>query len=33
MSDDPGTYDWLTLDPDEEILWAGKPASETMYGA
>jgi len=33
MSDDAGSYDWLTLDPDEEILWAGKPAPETMYGA
>jgi len=33
MSGDTGSYDWLTLDPDEEILWAGKPASETMYGA
>jgi len=33
MSDGNGSYDWLTLDPDEEILWSGKPASETMYGA
>ena len=33
MSSTTGAYDWLTLDPDEEILWSGKPASETMYGA
>ena len=33
MSEGEETYDWLTLDPDEEILWSGKPASETMYGA
>lgn len=33
MSDDAATYDWLTLDSDEEILWSGKPASEVMYGA
>ncbi|MFC6755996.1 MULTISPECIES: PH domain-containing protein [Haloarcula] len=33
MSSDTGSYDWLTLDPDEEILWSGKPAAETMYGA
>ena len=33
MSDGNESYDWLTLDPDEEILWSGKPASETMYGA
>jgi len=32
MSDSP-TYDWLTLDDDEEILWSGKPATEEMYGA
>ncbi|MDS0258064.1 PH domain-containing protein [Haloarcula sp. S1CR25-12] len=33
MSGDAATYDWLTLDSDEEILWSGKPAAETMYGA
>ncbi|WP_262175942.1 PH domain-containing protein [Haloarcula laminariae] len=33
MSDGEMTYDWLTLDADEEILWSGKPAPETMYGA
>ncbi|MBX0302557.1 PH domain-containing protein [Haloarcula salinisoli] len=33
MSGNAGSYDWLTLDPDEEVLWSGKPASETMYGA
>ncbi len=33
MSDGEAAYDWLTLDSDEEILWSGKPAAETMYGA
>jgi membrane protein YdbS with pleckstrin-like domain len=33
MNDDEAAYDWLTLDPDEEILWAGQPAPEVMYGA
>jgi uncharacterized membrane protein YdbT with pleckstrin-like domain len=33
MSEDAQPYDWLTLDDDEEILWAGQPASEVMYGA
>jgi len=33
MSETSDAYDWLTLDDDEEILWAGQPASETMYGA
>jgi len=33
MSDESQSYDWLTLDPEEEILWSGKPAAETMYGA
>jgi uncharacterized membrane protein YdbT with pleckstrin-like domain len=33
MSEDGATYDWLTLDSDEEVLWAGQPAPETMYGA
>jgi len=33
MSGDTERYDWLTLDSDEEILWSGKPAAETMYGA
>ena len=33
MSDRPDSYEWLTLDDDEEILWAGQPAPETMYGA
>jgi len=27
------SYDWLTLDDDEEIRWSGQPAPETMYGA
>lgn len=26
------TYDWLTLDDDEEIVWAGQPSSESLYG-
>jgi uncharacterized membrane protein YdbT with pleckstrin-like domain len=26
-------YDWLTLDSDEEILWTGEPATESLYGA
>lgn len=33
MSESAKQYDWLTLDPDEEILWEGQPASESMYGA
>ena len=33
MDETSANYDWLTLDEDEEILWAGQPASETMYGA
>ena len=33
MSDGHEPYDWLTLDPDEDVLWSGKPAAETMYGA
>jgi len=33
MSGDSSAYDWLTLDSNEEILWEGKPASETLYGA
>ena len=33
MSEGEETYDWLTLDADEEILWEGKPATETLYGA
>jgi len=33
MSDGHESYDWLTLDPDEDVLWSGKPAAETMYGA
>jgi membrane protein YdbS with pleckstrin-like domain len=33
MDETSASYDWLTLDEDEEILWAGQPASETMYGA
>lgn len=33
MSEDAQPYDWLTLDDDEEILWAGQPAPEVMYGA
>ncbi|MDS0281288.1 PH domain-containing protein [Haloarcula onubensis] len=33
MSESGETYDWLTLDGDEEILWAGQPATETLYGA
>ena len=33
MSGNSPTYDWLTLDADEEILWEGKPATETLYGA
>ncbi|WP_324662973.1 PH domain-containing protein [Haloarcula sediminis] len=33
MSEDEAAYDWLTLDSDEEVLWSGKPAAETMYGA
>jgi len=33
MSDDDQPYDWLTLDGGEEILWAGQPAPEVMYGA
>ncbi|WP_251330054.1 PH domain-containing protein [Haloplanus pelagicus] len=40
MSDartDPGGADatppeWLTLDPDEEVVWIGRPAFETLYG-
>jgi uncharacterized membrane protein YdbT with pleckstrin-like domain len=26
------SYDWLTLDSDEEILWTGEPATESLYG-
>ncbi|MBX0321704.1 PH domain-containing protein [Halomicroarcula sp. F13] len=26
-------YDWLTLDDDEEIVWAGRPSTESLYGA
>jgi len=33
MSDNRRGYDWLTLDSDEEVLWSGQPAPETMYGA
>lgn len=33
MDETSDSYDWLTLEDDEEILWAGQPASETMYGA
>jgi uncharacterized membrane protein YdbT with pleckstrin-like domain len=24
--------DWLSLDPDEEVVWTGQPAFETLYG-
>ena len=24
--------EWLTLDPDEEVVWIGQPAFETLYG-
>lgn len=27
------SFDWLTLDPDEEVVWSGEPAKESMYGA
>ncbi|WP_251344032.1 PH domain-containing protein [Haloplanus halophilus] len=31
-ADDAANPDWLTLDPDEEIVWTGQPAFETLYG-
>ncbi|MFB6160658.1 MAG: PH domain-containing protein [Haloferacaceae archaeon] len=24
--------EWLSLDPDEEVVWVGQPAFETLYG-
>ncbi|WP_338741888.1 PH domain-containing protein [Haloplanus salilacus] len=24
--------EWLSLDPDEEVVWIGRPAVETLYG-
>lgn len=24
--------EWLSLDPDEEVVWSGRPAFETLYG-
>jgi uncharacterized membrane protein YdbT with pleckstrin-like domain len=27
-----GRPEWLSLDPDEEIVWTGEPAFETLYG-
>jgi uncharacterized membrane protein YdbT with pleckstrin-like domain len=29
---DSETPEWLSLDPDEEIVWIGRPAFETLYG-
>lgn len=33
MSERETAYDWLTLDADEEVLWAGKPSKKSLYGA
>ncbi|WP_267642975.1 PH domain-containing protein [Haloarchaeobius amylolyticus] len=36
MSDTPATestYDWLTLDEDEEIVWSGIPDQKSIYPA
>lgn len=29
----PSEYDWLTLEDDEEIVWAGNPSRTSMYGS
>jgi uncharacterized membrane protein YdbT with pleckstrin-like domain len=29
---DAAPPEWLSLDPDEEIVWTGRPAFETLYG-
>jgi len=29
---DAAPPEWLTLDPDEEVVWTGQPAFETLYG-
>ncbi|GAB6861608.1 PH domain-containing protein [Haloplanus litoreus] len=29
---DAAPPEWLTLDPDEEVVWIGQPAFETLYG-
>ncbi|WP_276271362.1 PH domain-containing protein [Haloarcula litorea] len=26
-------HDWLALDDDEEVVWSGQPATESLYGA
>ena len=30
--DDGPPPEWLSLDPDEEVVWTGQPAFETLYG-
>lgn len=32
MSADESAPEWLSLDPDEEVVWVGRPAFETLYG-
>lgn len=27
------SFDWLTLDQGEEVVWSGEPTKESMYGA
>jgi uncharacterized membrane protein YdbT with pleckstrin-like domain len=31
-ADDATRPEWISLDPDEEIVWTGQPAFETLYG-
>ena len=32
LDDDQPVPEWLSLDPGEDIVWTGRPASETLYG-
>ena len=29
---DASDLEWLSIDPDEEVIWVGQPAFETLYG-
>ncbi|MFB6301949.1 MAG: PH domain-containing protein [Haloferacaceae archaeon] len=29
---DAADLEWLSLDPDEEVVWVGQPAFQTLYG-
>lgn len=31
-SDPAADLEWLSTDPDEEVIWVGQPAFETLYG-